>query len=184
MTACGSMQLADVTGLSDGMTKSQVDNIMGRPVRLLSTSFYQDGRTEVYEYVSYRNESYAIEFWNGRLSRYDFLYENAATVAPGPVVRPSNPPRPTAPSRPGTNGRPGSSRPGTNSPGGRTSVEGRGSKQEDKNTTSGSGSSRPSTDRSGSNSNTSRPNVSNSSTQNSRENATTKPRTTNKEESE
>lgn len=120
LVSCGAMRLADVSNLSEGMTKAQVDNIMRAPVRLLSTSYKQDGTIEVYEYITYRQESYAVEFWNGRLSGYDFMYENTTPAPnynrPGHVVRPpANPPRPSTPSRPG--GRPETNRPGSNTGG-------------------------------------------------------------------
>lgn len=125
MMACGSLRMADVTNLSEGMTKVQVDNIMRSPVRLLSTNYMQDGIVEVYEYITYRQDSYAIEFWNGRLTGYEFMYENVTPTPnrPGHVVRPpSNPPRPSTPNRPGIN-RPESNRPGSNT-GGRPSAGG------------------------------------------------------------
>lgn len=74
--ACGTLQLADVTRLSPGMTQTEVDHILGRPVRILSSSYTEDGDISVFEYITYRDESYAVEFLNGRLNRYDFMYEN------------------------------------------------------------------------------------------------------------
>ncbi len=133
-TACGAIRIADVSNLSEGMTKAEVDNIMGRPVRLLSTSYMQNGASEVYEYITYRQESYAVEYWNGRLSGYDFMYENAVATPPAHVVRPpSNPARPSRPSRPSRpeNNRP-EEKPGHNT-GGRPSVSGGGSRPDNTN---------------------------------------------------
>ncbi len=121
--ACGAIRVSDVTSLSMGMTQSEVNNIMGIPVRKLSSSYTQDGMFEAFEYHTYRNEAYAVEFHNGRLSRYDFMYEDIppTTVAP-PPGRPLPPPRPVYPNRPPnhdrpkpppTNGKPGNERPGT-----------------------------------------------------------------------
>lgn len=186
------MHLADVSRLSSGMTKYQVDNILGRPVRLLSTSYLQNGQVEVYEYITYRNESYAVEFWNGNLSGYDFLYENATNIRPGQTGRPSsiNPPRPTRPDRPyNNNNRPSSVRPGNNNSSGRAGAESRSSSTRDEKSSTNSSTSRPSTERPNNNNNdqnqpsvnnnTGRPNVENSSTttRNTREKATAKPRT-------
>ncbi len=47
--ACGTLQLADVTRLSPGMTQSEVDHILGRPVRLLSSSYIEGGELSVFE---------------------------------------------------------------------------------------------------------------------------------------
>lgn len=103
LTACGTLQVADVARLSPGMTQIEVDRILGNPVRILSSSYIQDGEINVYEYITYRNESYAVEFLNGRLNRYDFMYENVppAIIEPNPVpVYPVYPVRPTPPVRP------------------------------------------------------------------------------------
>lgn len=124
-TACGTLQLADVARLSPGMTISEVNYIMGNPIRTLSTYYSQDGRIDVYEYRTYRNESYAVEFLDGQFNRYDFMYEDIppATVSPAPYpvyptpppVRPTppnntrppqRPERPSQPERPGNTGRP------------------------------------------------------------------------------
>ncbi|MDR1091261.1 MAG: hypothetical protein LBL79_09315 [Prevotella sp.] len=108
LTGCGTLQMADVTRLSSGMTQPEVNRILGNPVRILSSSYTQDGELDVYEYITYRNESYAVEFLNGWLNRYDFMYENTppATIAPNPApvypVRPTSPvkPQPTKPASP------------------------------------------------------------------------------------
>lgn len=103
LTACGTLQVADVARLSPGMTQIEVDRILGNPVRILSSSYIQDGEINVYEYITYRNESYAVEFLNGRLNRYDFMYENVPPVIiePNPVpVYPVYPVRPTPPVKP------------------------------------------------------------------------------------
>lgn len=122
LTSCGTLQLADVGRLSPGMTISEVNYIMGNPIRTLSTSYSQDGRIDVYEYRTYRNESYAVEFLDGQFNRYDFMYEDIppATVSPAPYpvypvqppVRPTPPPvRPTPPNNVRPPERPGSVRP-------------------------------------------------------------------------
>ena len=143
-TACGAIRIADVTNLSEGMTKAEVDNIMGRPVRLLSTSYMQDGASEVHEYITYRQESYAVEYWNGRLSGYDFMYENAVATPPAHIVRPpSNPVRPNRPNRPSRpeNNRP-EEKPGHNT-GGRPSVSGGGSRPGNTNNSNNSNTEHP-----------------------------------------
>lgn len=124
-SACGSMRVADVSYLSQGMSQSEVNRIMGNPIRILSSDYTQDGLVEVLEYHTYRNDAYAIEFWDGRLSRYDFMYEDypSTIVVPSPgypprpnTVAPSRPSRPQKPSRPDRpGGRPntGTTRPET-----------------------------------------------------------------------
>ncbi|MBB4036112.1 hypothetical protein GGR21_002013 [Dysgonomonas hofstadii] len=122
-TGCVTTRVSDVYNLSVGMTPNEVGRIMGQPVRILSTSYTQDGMFEVFEYQTYRNESYAVEFLNGRMTGYDFMYENVSggnypyypnnpnyipqpnrPVQPG---RPSQPNRPSQPSRPSEPSRPG-----------------------------------------------------------------------------
>jgi hypothetical protein len=117
LTACGVLRVTDVSRLSPGMTQIEVDRILGNPVRILSSSYIQEGEINVYEYITYRNESYAVEFLNGRLNRYDFMYENVppAIIEPNPTpvypaypvhpsqpIRPSQPVRPSRPERPAT----------------------------------------------------------------------------------
>ncbi|MDH6307707.1 hypothetical protein M2451_000156 [Dysgonomonas sp. PFB1-18] len=139
-TACGTMRVADVYNLSPGMTQNDVNRIMGTPLRILSSSYTQEGRIEVYEYHTYQNDAYAVEFLNGRMSRYDFMYEDVPVISPSPVypvrpthpARPNQPVRPTQPSRPGNNTRPDNSgsRPdntGTTRPSTRPSSETQGS---------------------------------------------------------
>ena len=126
-SACGTMRLADVSNLTIGMTQNEVNQIMRQPIRVLSSTYTQDGRQDVYEYYTYRNEAYAIEFWDGRLSRYDFMYEDIppAGIAPRPPYT-TYPNRPSQPVRPSQPNRPESSRPSnTNRPGNSTSNSGR-----------------------------------------------------------
>lgn len=96
LAACGSMRIADVGNLSEGMSINEVNSIMGSPIRVLSSDYRPDGKVEVLEYRSYQNDAYAIEFWNGRLTGYDFMYEDRPVnvVTPSPVYPVSPPPRP------------------------------------------------------------------------------------------
>lgn len=97
--ACKAIQLADILRLSPGMTSREVNYIMGNPVRILSSSFTQEGQIEVFEYRTFRNESYAVEFLNGRLRRYDFMHDNVpSTTIREPI--PGHPVRPILPIRP------------------------------------------------------------------------------------
>ncbi|MFT3995572.1 MAG: hypothetical protein QM660_14780, partial [Dysgonomonas sp.] len=171
LSACGSYQTANVRNLSVGMTQSEVNQIMGYPVRVLSTNYSSDGVQEVFEYVNYQNESYAIEFWNEHLVGFDFMYRNSDPIyrpsSPSPVypvepdrpnyrpnnrpsTRPSRPSGSTKPSRPDSSSRPSgsgssSSRPSTST---RPNESGSSSSRPSTSTKpseSGSSSSRPST---------------------------------------
>ncbi|MFV0419485.1 MAG: hypothetical protein ACK5KT_12235 [Dysgonomonas sp.] len=104
-SACGSVRTTDITALNTGMTQTQVNSVLGRPVRILSTKYFQDGVEESYEYHTYYYEAYAVTFWNGRLSGYDFMYE---VVPPAGIVPPNRPipNRPNYPNRPSQPNRP------------------------------------------------------------------------------
>lgn len=165
-TACG-VYTTDLNRLTTGMSKGQVEAMIGRPDRVLSVSETRDGYQEVLQYRTSRNEVYALEFWNDYLAGYEYLYDDAPYIpAPAPPMyipdygrpiviiddrpgRPSRPHRPNRPnsgSRPGNSGRyqsgrvEGSSRPnsGRTSDGGRTS-SGRTSTESSGRTSSSSG---------------------------------------------
>lgn len=104
-SACGTLNVADVTSLNTGMTPSQVNQILGKPVRILSTQYFQDGVEESYEYYTRYYDAYAVTFWNGRLSGYEFLYEVTPPVGIVPPSRPI-PNRPHYPNRPIQSNRP------------------------------------------------------------------------------
>lgn len=98
-TACGALKIADVTLLDVGMTQSQVNNVLGSPVRTLSTKYYGDDVEQTFEYHTSYYEAYALTFWNGRLSAYEFMHEIAPPATISPIYRPM-PSRPIYPNRP------------------------------------------------------------------------------------
>ena len=90
LTACGSYRIVDINKLRMGMTKEQVYEQIGAPQRVLVANSTRDGYLEVLEYKTYRDEVYALEFWNDYLTGYEFLYEDVQYVpasAP-PLVMP------------------------------------------------------------------------------------------------
>lgn len=111
-SSCGTTRIADVTSLSMGMPQTEVNRVMGQPLRILSTKYYDDGVEETFEYQTYYYEAYAISFWNGRLSGYEFMYEIVPPSRPiynrphYPHNRPSQPDRPSQPNRPTEPSRP------------------------------------------------------------------------------
>ncbi len=136
LTACGSYKSLDLSQLTTGMTKQQVQATIGPPDRVLAVNDKEEGYQEVLEYRTARDEVYALEFWNDYLTGYEFLYDDV-TYVPSytpPVVwpdygrpiyiiqgdnrpnRPNRPSQPSRPGRPGESGRPGgsTSRPPTN----------------------------------------------------------------------
>lgn len=132
-TACG-VYTTDLNRLTTGMSKAQVEAMMGRPDRILSVNDTRDGYQEVLQYSTSRGEVYALEFWNDYLTGYEHLYDDAPYIpAPAPPMyvpdygrpviiindrpgRPSRPSRPSRPNRPnsGYESRPsGNTRPGS-----------------------------------------------------------------------
>lgn len=184
-TACGTYTAtpSGVDLLWQGMPKQEVDKIMGYPRQLMSVNYYREGTEEIFLYVTYRNDAYAIEYWNNTLVGYEQLYDRYSqpSYVPSqpypsrpsqPIVRPpaNRPGNNYQPSRPGNNNnnnRPGQNnrpeRPNNNRPGNNDNNQGRPSE----NNRPGSGTSRP--DNSGS---TSRPNENNN-----RPGTTTRPST-------
>ena len=117
ITGCGLYQVVDINKLMIGMTKAQVYDVIGAPQRVLAANQTRDGFLEVLEYKTYRNEVYALEFWNDYLTGYEFLYEDVTYVpasAPPTIVpvygtplppakyRPSKPVKPAKPTKPAT----------------------------------------------------------------------------------
>jgi len=115
-TACGTYKSLDLNKLTTGMTKEQVETVIGKPDRILAVNDKKEGFQEVLEYRTSRDEVYALEFWNDYLTGYEFLYDDVnytASVAP-PAMWPSygrpiyiipgnRPNRPTPPTRPEVN---------------------------------------------------------------------------------
>lgn len=119
LTACGTYRSLDLNKLTTGMTKEQVETVVGKPDRVLAVNNKKEGFQEVLEYRTSADEVYALEFWNDYLTGYEFLYEDVnyvASVAPPtmwppygrpiyiiPGNRPNKPNRPTPPTRPEIN---------------------------------------------------------------------------------
>lgn len=134
MTACGSTRNLDLSKLRTGMTKAQVQSMIGNPDRILAVNETENGHQEILEYRTSRDEVYGLEFWNDYLTGYEFLYDDPdyyvnyyfpptyPTVFPEygrPIYiiqenRPNRPNRPIPPNRPNRPNRP--SRPEINRP--------------------------------------------------------------------
>lgn len=104
VSSCGVMKIADVQKLRVGMNRQEVEEYMGRPNRILSTDYTSNGLSEVYEYNNYNRDVYAIEYLDGYLVGYSFLYQ--ADDVLNPPGRPVPPNRPSQPARPGQSARP------------------------------------------------------------------------------
>ncbi len=126
--SCVTYKSLDLNKLATGMTKEQVKDMMGEPDRVLAINDKEEGRQEVLEYRTSRDEVYALEFWNNYLTGYEFLYDDVTYVAPmaPPVIWPDygrpiyiipeRPNRPNRPSRPNSPSRPEISRPSMTRP--------------------------------------------------------------------
>lgn len=119
LSGCASYKTLDLRDLHTGMTREEVDEIAGVPRRILVMEKTDNGLHEVFEYRTWDNDAYALEFWNNYLTGFEFLYEGREYIAsPAPPViyppigRPLMPPGYTKPSRPEP-GRPSPPRPTT-----------------------------------------------------------------------
>lgn len=155
--SCGMYKTADINSLTTGMSKMDVEYVMGPPTRVLAVNRTQYGLQEVLEYITRRDEVYALEFWDDYLTGYEFMYDNWVPAPAPPAIRPPiggpiRPPHYTPdPGRPpqGGGGRPGGTgRPTEDHPGYTSGGSGTGSGRPG----SGTGSGRP-----GSSEGTSRP---------------------------
>jgi len=116
MISCAAYKSLDLNKLSTGMSKEQVETVMGQPDRILAINNKEEGLQEVLEYRTSGDDVYALEFWNDYLTGYEFLYEDVTYVPPmaPPVIwpdygrpiyvipgnRPNRPNRPNKPNRP------------------------------------------------------------------------------------
>ncbi|NDV78939.1 hypothetical protein [Dysgonomonas sp. 511] len=131
--ACGTYKSLDLNKLTTGMTKKQVEAVIGPPERILAVNDKQEGYQEVLEYRTSRDEVYALEFWNDYLTGYEFLYDDVQyvpSITPPAILppygrpiyvypdyqpdrpsRPNRPNKPNRPNRPTPPNRPETSRP-------------------------------------------------------------------------
>lgn len=124
-TACGAYKSLDLDRLTTGMTKQEVQFLIGPPDRILAVNNNKDGFQEVLEYRTARHEVYALEFWNDYLTGYEFLYDDVNYMPPlmPPLIfpeygrpifiypdyhHPNRPDKPNRPSRPSQSNRPSS----------------------------------------------------------------------------
>jgi len=117
LMSCGIYKTLTVDRLQLGMNRADVEDIFGRPEKVLIVSMTEHGRQDILAY-KIGNDVYLLEFMNDQLIRYEFLREDVAyvplppplplppppsfhpphTVRPSPDVRPPAPrPSPTPP---------------------------------------------------------------------------------------
>lgn len=114
LASCGAYKSLNLNKLSTGMTKQEVESVIGPPDRILAVNDKKEGYQEVLEYRTAGSEVYALEFWNDYLTGYEFLYDDVQYVPSiyPPTIWPDygrpiyivpnrpTPPRPTPPNRP------------------------------------------------------------------------------------
>jgi len=119
-----------VDRLQIGMSRADVENIYGRPEKIILASLTEDGLQEILVH-KFGNDLYILEFMNDYLIRYEFLREDIYVQPrplPPPVVHPypvhpapvEPPTRPSQPAPPPTtkpaSPPPSSTRPATSTP--------------------------------------------------------------------
>jgi len=83
LMACGIYKTVTVDQLHLGMTRAKVEDIFGRPEKVLIVSMTEYGRQEILAY-KIGNDIYSLEFMNDQLVRYEFLREDVVYVPPPP----------------------------------------------------------------------------------------------------
>lgn len=88
--ACGTYRSLDLSQISVGMSKGEVTDLLGESERVLEVNKSSEGYVEILEYSTPKNEVYALEFLNGYLKGYEFLYkdENTTTTYISPYYSP------------------------------------------------------------------------------------------------
>ena len=86
-SACGIYKTVTVDHLRLGMTRVEVEDIFGRPEKVLLVSMTEHGRQEISAFKIGNNDIYTLEFMNDLLVRYEFLREDVVFVPP-PSHRP------------------------------------------------------------------------------------------------
>jgi len=98
LMSCGIYKTLTVDRLQLGMSLVDVENIFGRPEKVLIVSMTEHGRQDILAY-KIGNDVYVLEFMNDQLIRYEFLREDVVYVPPPPLPPPSfHPPQPVRPS--------------------------------------------------------------------------------------
>ena len=98
--ACGTLKIVTVDRIQMGMTRADVENIVGRPEKKLVASLTEHGYQEIIAY-KIGNDLYSLEFMNDKLIRYEFIREDVVFVPrpplPPPVVIYPDDPLPVRP---------------------------------------------------------------------------------------
>lgn len=90
LVSCVTPRSLNLNQLRFGMSRQEVYNMAGNPRRILAANRTEDGILEVLEFVTNRNESYALEFWNDSLVGFEFMHVGVEYVPPmrPPTMRP------------------------------------------------------------------------------------------------
>ena len=88
--SCGIYKPLTVDRLQLGMSRAEVEDIVGRPEKILVASMTESGRQDILAY-KIGNDIYVLEFMNDLLFRYEFLREDVVYV-PRPHLPPPLPP--------------------------------------------------------------------------------------------
>ena len=109
LMSCGIFKTLTVDRLQLGMSRADVENIFGRPEKVLIVSMTDHGCQEILAHII-GNDVYMLEFLNDQLIRYEFLSEDVV-YAPSPPPLPPPPFHTSQPVRPAPDVRPPVSRP-------------------------------------------------------------------------
>jgi len=99
LMSCGIYKTLTVDRLQLGMNIADVENIFGRPEKVLMVSLTEHGRQDVLAYkIGY--DVYMLEFLDDQLIRYEFMREDVIYVPPLPPLPPPlfHHPQPVRPS--------------------------------------------------------------------------------------
>jgi len=91
LMSCGIYKTLTVDRLQLGMSREEVENIFGRPEKVLIVSMIEQGRQDILAY-KIGNDVYILEFLNDHLIRYEFLHVAVANVPLPPPPPPLPPP--------------------------------------------------------------------------------------------
>jgi len=86
--ACGIYRTVTIDSLQLGMTKAEVENLFGRPEKIIMAMLTDEGRQEISVYKIGYNDLYTLEFMNDHLFRYEFLREEVVYVPRPPILPP------------------------------------------------------------------------------------------------
>ena len=84
LVTCGIYKTVTVDRLQLGMSRAEVEDIFGRPEKILVVSMTEHGRQEILAH-KIGNDIYSLEYMNDQLVRYEFLREDVVYVPRPPL---------------------------------------------------------------------------------------------------